>query len=216
MAATSRRTGSDPPAPDLNAIYSLDVDSTQADAYYLDGTSHKLERELVTVEYKNGPGLSSETREMWRSAIGPVIYRGGGKLYVLKAANDGEFRAGEQFLRMMRAKSLDEWKAAMRMRARVNSNFTYADRAGHIFYVWNASIPSLPHPSGGDSIAVPAHAWADVWTRYVPWDSLPQVLDPKGGYVQNSNDPVSHEPASTARSLAVSRQLSRREARASH
>ena len=176
-------------APDLNAIYALDVDSTQADAYYFDGTSHKLERELVTVEYKNGPGLSSETREMWRSAIGPVIYRGGGKLYVLKASNDGEFRAGQQFLRMMRAKSLEEWKSAMRMRARVNSNFTYADRAGHIFYVWNASIPSLPHPSGGDSIAVPAHGTSDVWTRYVPWDSLPQVLDPKGGYVQNSNDP---------------------------
>jgi acyl-homoserine-lactone acylase len=75
------------------------------------------------------------------------------------------------------------------MRARVNSNFTYADRAGHIFYVWNASIPSLPHPSGDDSTAVPAHGTSDVWTRYVPWDSLPQVLDPKGGYVQNSNDP---------------------------
>ena len=190
-------------APDLNAIYALDVDSTKADAYYFDGTSHPLEHQLVAVEYKNGPGLASETREMWRTSLGPVIYRGGGKIYVLKAANDGEYRAGEQFLRMMRAKSLAEWKEAMRMRARVNSNFTYADRAGHIFYVWNASIPSLPHPSADDSSAVPAHASADVWTRYVPWDSLPQVLDPKGGYVQNSNDPPYltnlHQPLDRAR-----------------
>ncbi len=190
-------------APDLNAIYALDVDSTKADAYYFDGTSHPLEHQLVTAEYKNGPGLASETREMWRTSLGPVIYRGGGKIYVLKAANDGEYRAGEQFLRMMRAKSLAEWKEAMRMRARVNSNFTYADRAGHIFYVWNASIPSLPHPSADDSAAVPAHASADVWTRYVPWDSLPQVLDPKGGYVQNSNDPPYltnlHQPLDRAR-----------------
>ena len=198
-------------APDLNAIYALDVDSTKVDAYVFDGTSHPLERELVTAEYKKcdpivamcGPGLGSETREMWRTSLGPVIYRGGGKIYVLKAANDGEYRAGEQFLRMMRAKSLAEWKEAMRMRARVNSNFTYADRAGHIFYVWNASIPSLPHPSAGDSAAVPAHASADVWTRYVPWDSLPQVLDPKGGYVENSNDPPYltnlHQPLDRAR-----------------
>ena len=176
-------------APELNALYALDVDSTRADFYLFDDKSFPLKRQLVTVEYKNGPGLASETREMWRTPLGPVIYRGGGKIYVLKAANDGEFRAGEQFLRMMRAKSLAEWKAAMRLRARVNSNFTYADRAGHIFYVWNASIPALPHPSGGDSAAVPAHRMSDVWTRYVPWDSLPQVLDPQGGYVQNSNDP---------------------------
>ncbi|HKN68288.1 MAG TPA: penicillin acylase family protein [Gemmatimonadaceae bacterium] len=190
-------------APDLNAIYALDVDSTKVDAYLFDGTSHQLEHQLVTAEYRNGAGLTSETREMWRTSLGPVIYRGGGKIYVLKAANDGEYRAGEQFLKMMRAKSLAEWKEAMRMRARVNSNFTYADRAGHIFYVWNASIPSLPHPNADDSAAVPAHGSADVWTRYVPWDSLPQVLDPKGGYVQNSNDPPYltnlHQPLDRAR-----------------
>src|SRR5207237_1281652 len=78
---------------------------------------------------------------------------------------------------------------APRCRWSGSSHFTYADRAGHIFYVWNAAIPSLPHPSGGDTAAVPAHGTADVWTRYVPWDSLPQLVDPKGGYVQNSNDP---------------------------
>ena len=176
-------------APELSAIYALDVDSTRADYYLFDGTSLPLERKLVTVEYKNGPGLATETRETWRTPLGPVLYRGGGKIYVLKSANDGEFRGGEQFLRMMRATSLAQWKDAMRMRARVNSNFTYADRAGNIFYVWNASIPALPRPSGGDTAAVAAHGMADVWTRYVPWDSLPQVLDPAGGYVQNSNDP---------------------------
>ena len=108
-------------APDLNAIYALDVDSIQADSYYFDGQSLRLERRLVTVEYKNGPGLASETRELWRTSLGPVIYRGGGKVYVLKAAGDGDFRAGEQFLRMMRARSLDQWKAAMRMRARTEA-----------------------------------------------------------------------------------------------
>ena len=58
---------------------------------------------------------------------------------MLRAADDGEYRAGEQFLRMMRAKSLAEWKDAMRIRARTNSSFTYADRAGNIFYLWNAA-----------------------------------------------------------------------------
>jgi acyl-homoserine-lactone acylase len=28
----------------------------------------------------------------------------------------------------------------------------------------------------------------DVWTRYVPFESLPQVLNPRGGYIHNEND----------------------------
>ena len=90
---------------------------------------------------------------------------------------------------MMRATSLDEWKAAMRIRARLNSSFTYADRAGNIFYLWNAALPALPHPSGGDSVATPvATTPATRGRRYVPLDSLPQVLNPPGGYVHNEND----------------------------
>ncbi|MGH7620355.1 MAG: penicillin acylase family protein [Gemmatimonadaceae bacterium] len=174
--------------PLLFQIYSLDADTTAADHYWLDGTSHALERDVTTVQYKDGAGFSSETRERWRTALGPVIKRDAKTIYVLHYAIDGEFRAGEQFLRMMRARTLAEWKDAMRMRARLNSSFTYADRAGNIFYLWNAAQPALPHPSGGDSIAIPVKRTTDAWTTYVSLDSLPQVLNPRGGYVHNEND----------------------------
>jgi acyl-homoserine-lactone acylase len=179
-------------APDLDEIYALDVDPNGVDRYLFDGTSLPLQRELVTVQFRNGPGFSSETREFWRTPLGPVIHRDSGKIFVIRAAGEDDHRGGEQFLRMMRAKSLAEWKEAMRMRARVTSNFTYADRAGNILYVWNASIPSLPHANGGDTTAIAARSTADVWTRYVPFDSLPQLLNPKGGYVRNENDPPYH------------------------
>lgn len=175
--------------PLLSQIYALDADSARVDHYLLDGASVALRREMVTAEFRNGGGRASETREVLRTPLGPVIYRGNGKIYVLRAAADGDYRGGEQFLRMMRARSLAEWKDAMRMRARVTSSFTYADRAGNIFYVWNGSVPSLPLPSGGDSAAVMARRTSDVWTRYVPFDSLPQLLNPKGGYIHNENDP---------------------------
>ena len=117
-----------------------------------------------------------------------MIFRANGKIYIVKTGGDGEFRAGEQFLRMMRASSLAEWKEAMKIRARVTSNFTYADRAGNIYFIWNAALPLLPHPTGGDAVATPAHSMRDVWTRYVPFESLPQVLNPRGGYIHNEND----------------------------
>ncbi|HEY6830378.1 MAG TPA: penicillin acylase family protein, partial [Gemmatimonadaceae bacterium] len=174
--------------PILSQIYALDADSTRADRYWLDGESKQLQKQVVTAEYKDGAGYSTETREFLRTTLGPVIGRRGNTLYVLRAANDGEFRGGEQFLRMMRAHSLDEWKDAMRMRARVNSSFTYADRAGNIYYLWNASLPVLPHPSGGDSIAIHVRRTSDAWSSYVAFDSLPQMLNPRGGYVHNEND----------------------------
>ena len=136
-----------------------------------------------------GAGMSRASRaEVPRTPFGPVVYRDSNTVYVLRTAMDGDFRAGEQFLRMMRARSLAEWKDAMRMRARLNSSFTYADRAGNILYVWNAAIPSLPNRPSSDTVAVPARGIADMWTHYVPFDSLPQVLNPKGGYIHNEND----------------------------
>ena len=172
---------------DLDEFYALDVDPKIADHYLFDGRSVPLKRELTTVSFRNGEGLSTETRESWSSAIGPAVHRQNGKIYVLKQANYGEFRAGEQFLRMMRAKTLKEWKDAMRLRARATSNFTYADRAGNIFIISNASLTKMPHPGGDDLAAVLARGAADVWQEYVPFESLPQVLNPPGGYVHNEN-----------------------------
>ena len=174
-------------AQDLDELYALDADSANPGHYILDGASLPLRREYATVSYKNGDVFSTETREQWHTAIGPVVHRANGKIYVVKTAGEGDYRAGEQFLRMMRATSLNEWKDAMRMRARMTSNFTYADRAGNIYYVWNAALPLLPHAPGDDTVAVPARTTRELWTRYVPYDSLPQVLNPRGGYVHNEN-----------------------------
>ncbi len=172
---------------DLDEIYALDADPAKPDHYLFDGASVPLIRESVTVPFRNGNALSTETREFWSTPLGPVIKRADGKVYVFKYAGEGDVRGGEQFLRMMRARSLAEWKDAMKMRARTTSNFTYADRDGNIYYLWNAALPRLPHPPVDELTAVPAKGIKDVWTEYVPFESLPQVLNPPGGYVRNEN-----------------------------
>lgn len=171
----------------LDQIYSFDVDPKNADSYILDGRSVPLTRELITASFKNGDGISTETREFWSTKFGPVIHRGEGKIYIIKFAGDGEARYGEQFLKLMRARTFKEWQDAMKMRARLTSNFTYADRAGNIYLLWNAALPKLPHPMVGSSTAVAAKSVKDIWTEYVPFESLPQFLNPKGGYVHNEN-----------------------------
>jgi acyl-homoserine-lactone acylase len=173
---------------DLTEFYALDRDPSAADRYLLDGASLPLNRDSYTVQYRDGDSLRAETREFWSTPFGRVVHRTPGRIFVARTAGDGEFRAGEQFLRMMRAASFAQWKDAMALRALVTSNYTYADRAGNIFNLWNAALPLLPHPPGGDAGATPIHDTREMWTRYIPFAALPQVRNPPRGYVHNEND----------------------------
>ncbi len=178
--------------PDLTEIYALSPDPDRADHYLLDGASHPLRLQVTPVTVHEDDQYRVEVHETWETALGPVIHRTDQRIYVLRSAGDGEFRLGEQFYRMMTAHDLDQWKEAMRMQARIQSNIIYADADGNIFYVWNARHPVRPHPAGGDTVAVEARSSDDVWTRIIPFDSLPQLLNPPGGYLRNENDPFHH------------------------
>ena len=168
-------------------IYALEVDPERADHYLLDGASVPIGRETLTVRFRNGDGYGFDTRERLFTDLGPVIHRDHGRVYVLRAPEDGEFRGGEQFLRMMQATSLAEWTDAMRLRAHPRSNFIYADTAGNIYYLWNAAIPRFPHPYDA-ARAVPVTRRDQMWTALHELDDLPQVLNPVGGYLHNEND----------------------------
>ncbi len=176
-------------APDLDEIYELDLDPDRADHYLFDGASLPIRFRDVRVAYTTPagePGMA--TRAFQHTPLGPVIYRTESKVYVIRSANHGGFRRGEQYLRMMQARNLEEWLDAMLIRAIGSSNYTYADRDGNIYYVWNASTPVLPHEAGEDE-AIPASSSNDIWTQILPFDQLPMVLNPEGGYLMNSNDP---------------------------
>lgn len=172
---------------DLTEIYAVDLDPEAPDRYLFDGASLPLQRESLTVQVKDGETVRPETRDFWFTPFGRVIHRTRSQIFVARTAGDGEYRAGEQFLHMMRAATLAQWKDAMAIRALVTSNYTYADGVGNIFNLWNAALPLLPHPSAGDG-ATPVHETRELWTRYIPFAALPQVRNPPGGYVHNEND----------------------------
>jgi acyl-homoserine-lactone acylase len=170
-------------------FYALRLDPARPDHVLLDGLSRALELRTATVEYVRDDGSRATATREFRFLDGhPVFHRSDSLAYVYRHGANGEYRAGQQWLRMMQARTLDEWKDAMRMGARVTSNFTYADRAGNIFYVWVATAPILPHSPGGDSTAIRVSRSAEMWSRVVQFDSLPQLHNPPGGYIRNEND----------------------------
>jgi acyl-homoserine-lactone acylase len=170
-------------------FYALRLDPGDPGRVLLDGESRPLQRERAVVEYRTADGrTASAAREFLNLDGHPVVHRSDSLAYVYRHGASGEFRAGEQWLRMMKAQNLAEWQDAMRIGARTRSNFTYADRAGNIFYVWVATAPLLPHAPGGDTAAIRVSRATEMWTRVAPFDSLPQLLNPPGGYVRNEND----------------------------
>ncbi len=168
-------------------VYALEADPDREGHYLLDGASVPIHRESLTLPYRNGEGYATETRERLSTALGPVIYQKHGRVYVLRTPQDGEFRSGEQFLRLIQANDLEEWTDAMRIRAHPGSNFTYADADGNILYIWYGAIPIRPHPTA-DNLAVPATGMDQVWSELHDLESLPQLLNPAGGYVRDEND----------------------------
>jgi acyl-homoserine-lactone acylase len=175
--------------PDGEEVYAFEADTSHMDHFIIDGISVPLTSRMLRAEFKNGNAISSESREFWFTPYGPVIHRDEGKIYVLREVGNGEYRRGDQFTRMMLAQNLEEWKEAMRMQAITSSNYTYADADGNIFYVWNGGSPVLHHPSGGDTAAIAISHSSQVFSEIIPFDELPQLLNPPGGYLHNENDP---------------------------
>jgi len=65
-------------------------------------------------------------------------------------------------------------------------NTGYADKEGNIYYVYNAKIPKRKSGYKWASV-VPGETSTNLWTEYIPYDSLPQIKNPRGGFIQNCN-----------------------------
>jgi acyl-homoserine-lactone acylase len=54
--------------------------------------------------------------------------------------------------------------------------------------VWMTGAPLLPHPAGGDTVAILAERSDLVWSRRATFEQYPTTLNPPGGFVHTEND----------------------------
>lgn len=87
---------------------------------------------------------------------------------------------------MVMAKNFAEWRAAISHCAIPMFNVVYADRAGNIFYAYNGTIP-VRDPAFNWIQPVDGSNPGTAWKGFHTFDQLPQVLNPKSGYVQSCN-----------------------------
>ena len=172
--------------PDLVDIYVLDIDPSDPNRYRLDGEWKTLESRDITIDVKLMGFLPwSVTEQALRSVHGPVLRTDHGT-YAVRYAGMGEMRQVEQWLAMNKAQNFEDWRNAMRMHAFASFNLVYADREGNTMFVHNSLTPNRvsgynwAHYLPGDDSSL-------IWDNYMPFDRLPQVINPESGFIHSAN-----------------------------
>lgn len=206
--------------PDLVDIYVLDINPDNPNQYRFDGQWLELEvrQAPIRVRIVGRLSITVEKEVLW-SIHGPVVRRDHGT-YAIRYAGMGQIGLLEQFYRINRAGGLDEFRDAMRMSQLPSFHVVYADREGNIAYFYNGLIP-IRSERFDWTLYLPGDTSETLWTEYVPFDDLPQVINPPSGFVQSANStpfittfgPGNPDPADFSPTLGIETRVSNRSLR---
>jgi acyl-homoserine-lactone acylase len=173
--------------PDLADVYELKLNPTNDHQYLLDGKWRDFEISEAKIRVKLwGPFWWTVTREVLWSVHGPVLKVPSGT-FAIRYAGIGEIRQAEQYYRLDKARDLSEWHDAMKLQALPSINYIYADKLGNISYVYNGLFPVRKEGIDWKG-TLPGDRSDLIWHAYLPFDKIPQLLNPPSGLVFNSNN----------------------------
>ncbi|HEX6639751.1 MAG TPA: penicillin acylase family protein, partial [Thermoanaerobaculia bacterium] len=164
-------------------------DAASATPRYRHGDEWRaLETRVDTIRVRSDDG-SLESREFrfWRTHHGPIVgVHDDGRPLAARLARYEEGGWYDQWDAMIRARSLDEWRAAMSLLHVAYMNAMYADADGNIGYVYGSAIPRRLDgidPSGVLDGADPRTEWQG----FHAFEELPQIYNPSNGWLLNTN-----------------------------
>jgi acyl-homoserine-lactone acylase len=159
--------------------------------YRFDGKVRPFETEEQTLRVKQKDGsFRDEKLTVKRSVQGPVIAEGQGRALALRVVGLDRPGTLAEWWEMCRARNLSEFEAALKRLQLPTFNVVYADRNGHIMYLFNGLVP-VRSKGGWDfwNGIVPGDSSATLWTKTHPYQDLPRIVDPPSHWVHNANDP---------------------------
>jgi acyl-homoserine lactone acylase PvdQ len=173
--------------PSTTDIYVLDVDPDNPMRYRYDDGWKDITSEEVVINVKGGEPVK---RTIEYSHYGPILLREGNKAYALACPYLDQVDFITNMYLQMKARNLDEFKAAMALNQWMYQNIMYADVEGNIYYLRTGRVPI--RPKGYDFMRpVPGNTSATAWLGIHPMGDLVQILNPADGYMQNCNcDPA--------------------------
>lgn len=170
---------------DLTDIYKLVLDQTGT-RYRLDGKWLPFAGRRVWLPVRFGPLVLPVPKTVWRTRHGPALVNARGA-FAFRYAGIDNLDQLTGYYRLNRARNFAEWEAALRSRGVPSTNFVYADKAGTIAFVYNASMPE--RIAGPDWRGVlPGDDSRLIWRKLAPWSQVPKIVNPASGFLFNSNN----------------------------
>lgn len=177
-------------APDKLDVYQLEMNPTNKLQYKFDGKWETLEVKTAPLKVKVAGVAVPLSKKAYWSKYGPTIITPRG-VFSIRMPAQMDIRGLEQWYAFNKAKNFTEFKKALDMLAIPGYNIVYADRYDTIFYISNGRIP-VRDKSYNWKTTLPGNTSKTLWTELHPLSNLPQVLQPKSGYVYNTNHSPFH------------------------
>lgn len=176
--------------PDKLDVYQLEINPANKLQYKFDGQWETLEEKNAPLKVKVSGIRINVNRKVYWSKYGPTLITPRGAFSIRMPAQM-DIRGLEQWYRFNKAKNFTEFKAALNMMAIPGYNIVYADRYDTIYYLSNGRIP-VRDPKFNWRTTLPGNTSATLWNTLHPLTALPQVLQPKSGFVYNTNHSPFH------------------------
>ena len=145
-----------------------------------------LTMKKVVVPYKTASGTAQREFTVYRTHRGPIVRQVDGRWVSVRLMEE-PVKALTQSYTRTKARTLAEYRKVMELYTNSSNNTLYADADGNIAYFHSNFVPKRDprldwgKPQDGSN---PATDWQGIHT----FDESPNMVNPKGGWVQNTNN----------------------------
>ena len=156
--------------------------------YEFRGEWREAERRRETIAVRGG---AAREIDVTVTHHGPIVVgdpAGGYALSLRYSATAAPNLGFTTFLPMLRARSVGELDATMARWVDPANNFLMADRQGTVGYLMRGQVPLRTRANAW--LPVPGWTGDHEWEGQIPFEALPRLRDPQGGYVVTANNRI--------------------------
>ena len=130
-------------------------------------------------------------RKVLETHLGPVVAKFGALVASVRWVGHEPTKEVDAFLGLYKARDVFEAERALRDFACPPQNFVVADLKGNIFFRANGLLPLR---KGTPFLPMNGETGEFEWEGFIPWEELPQVLNPRSGIVVTANNRPQRSP----------------------
>lgn len=140
----------------------------------------------VTIPYKTASGMAKREFTVYYTHFGPVVRSQGGKWVAYRLMQDPVNALIQSYMRT-KSHTMDDYKKWMALHGNSSNNTLYANADGDIAFFFSNFVPRRD-PKFDWRQPVDGSDPATEWKGLLPFDEVPNSVNPASGWAYNAND----------------------------